>query len=173
MKADTPLWSKIAKLIGNHPERMKVVRTLLENGLAIRDSKVFLNRIEVPVMKVARVAEVDRRTVNETVRAIEANPELSRIFGKLASAGLSLKGVARDLDLGTIEILVDDPLRTGIIARASGVLSDAGISIRQALVDDPELAPEPKLVLITNRQVPGEVITKLRAIPGVVRVSLY
>jgi len=167
------MWTKIASAMADHPERMKVVRILLENGLAVRKSRIYLNNIEVPMMKVARVAEIDRRTVGETVRMIEATPELRGIFAKLASAGLSLKGVASDLGLGAIESVVDNPSRAGIIAGASRLLSEAGISIRQALVDDPELAPEPKLVLIVDRPLPGEMITKLRGVPGVVRVSLY
>jgi len=124
-------------------------------------------------MKVARAAGVDRRTGGETVRVIETNPEIKQIFAKLESAGLSLRGVADDLGLGAIEIVVDDPSRAGILAGASRLLSEAGISIRQALVDDPELAPEPKLVLITAQPVPGELIPRLREIPGVVKLSLY
>jgi len=167
------LWSKVASVVAGYPERLKVVKTLLENGLAVRQSRIYLNHIELPVMKVARAAGVDRRTVGETVRVIETNPEIKQIFAKLESAGLSLRGVADDLGLGAIEIVVDDPSRAGILAGASRLLSEAGISIRQALVDDPELAPEPKLVLITARPVPGELIPRLREIPGVVKLSLY
>ena len=167
------MWNKIAGVMSSHPERVKVVKVLLENGLAVRNSGIYLNDIEIPVMKVARVAGVDRRTVNETAKTIKANPELRAIFANLRSAGLSLKGVAGSLGLGTVEIVVDDPFRSGIIAGAARLLSEAGISIRQALVDDPELAPEPKLVLIGDRPVPGELVTKLRGIPGVVKVSLY
>lgn len=167
------MWNKVATIVAGYPERLKVVKTLLENGLAVRGSRIYLNQIELPVMKVARAAGVDRRTVGETVRIIEANPEIRQIFAKLESAGLSLRGVADDLGLGAIEIVVDNPSRAGILAGASRLLSEAGISIRQALVDDPELTPEPKLVLITARRVPGELIPRLRDITGVVKVSLY
>ncbi len=167
------LWNKIVTTMASHTERLKVVRTLLENGLAVRRSRIYLNEIEVPVVKVARVARVDRRTVGETIKSIESNPELKSLFEKLGSAGVSLRGVAHDLGLGTVEILVENPSKPGIIAGASSLLSPAGISIRQALVDDPDLVPEPKLVLIGDRPVPGDLVTKLREIPGVVRVSLY
>jgi uncharacterized protein len=167
------LWNKIVTTMASHPERLKVVRTLLESGLAIRRSRIYLNDIEVPVVKIARVARVDRRTVGETIKSIESNPELKSIFEKLGSAGISLKGVAHDLGLGTIEILVENPAKPGIIAGASSLLSEAGISIRQALVDDPDLVPEPKLVLIADRPVPGNLVTRMREIPGVVRVALY
>ena len=159
--------------MANHSERLKVVRTLLENGLAVRRSRIYLNDIEVPVVKIARAAKVDRRTVGETIKSIESNAELKPLFAKLGSAGISLKGVAHDLGLGTVEIIVENPSKPGILAGASSLLSGAGISIRQALVDDPDLVPEPKLVLIGDRPVPGDLVTKLRAITGVVRVSLY
>lgn len=159
--------------MGAHPERLKVVRTLLENGLAIRNGEVYLNEIEIPTLKVARVAGVDRRTVGETIRMIESNKELKTLFSKLQSAGLSLRGVAKELGLGVVEIVADDPKRPGILAGASKLLSGAGISIRQALVDDPELAPEPKLVLIGERPVPGELIPELLKIAGVSKVSIY
>ena len=159
--------------MADHSERLMVVRTLLENGLAIRRSRIYLNEIEVPVLKIARVARVDRRTVGEAIKSIELNPELKSLFAKLGSAGISLKGVAHDLGLGIVEILVENPSKPGILAGASGLLSGAGISIRQALVDDPDLVPEPKLVLIADRPVPGDLVTKLREINGVVRVSLY
>lgn len=127
----------------------------------------------MPVLKLARVARVDRRTVGETIKSIESNPELKHLFEKLGSAGISLRWVAHDLGLGTVEIAVENPSKTGILADATSLLSSAKISIRQALVDDPDLVPEPKLVLIADRPVPGDLVTRLREIPGVVRVSLY
>lgn len=156
-----------------HPERLKVVQTLLSNGLAVRDSRIFLNRIEIPTVKVARVAQVDRRTVTETIRMIERSAELKPVFAKFEAAGLSLKGVAGYLGLGVVEIVAGDPHKAGIIAGASRLMLEAGVSIRQALVDDPELAPDPKLVLIGDRPVPGELIPKLLKIDGVVKVSVY
>ena len=47
------------------------------------------------------------------------------------------------------------------------------ISIRQALVDDPELSPEPKLVLIAEKKIPGELIPEFLRIKGVEKVSVY
>src|SRR5438094_9129381 len=135
--------NNLAPILAGYLDTLNVVKTLLENGLAVRGSRIYLNQIELPVMKVARAAGVDRRTVGETVRIIEANPEVRQIFAKLESAGPSLRGVADDLGLGAIEIVVDNASRAGIVAGASRLLSEAGIGIRQALVDDSELARGP------------------------------
>jgi len=167
------MWSKIQAMMEGHPERLRVVRILLENGLRLRGNEVYLNDIEVPIVRIAKSAGVDRRTVDETIRMVETNPELRSLFANLRSAGLSLKGVAKQLGLGVVEITVEDPHKPGIIAGASLLFSQLGISIRQALVDDPELTPEPRLILIGDKAIPGEIIPKLLKINGVTRVSVY
>lgn len=40
------------------------------------------------------------------------------------------------------------------------------MSIRQAIVDDPELSPEPKLSLIVEKKIPGELIPELLNVKG-------
>ena len=167
------MWSKIRSMMEGYPKRLRVVRILIENGLGLRENEVYLNDIEVPVVRIAKSAGVDRRTVDETIRMVETNLELRSLFSNLRSAGLSLRGVAKQLGLGVVEIVVEDPHQPGIIAVASQLFSEMGVSIRQALVDDPELSPEPKLVLIGDRPVPGEIIPRLLKIPGVTKVSVY
>lgn len=48
----------------------------------------------------------------------------------------------------------------GILAKSALILAENSISIRQAIVDDPELSPEPKLTLIAERKIPGELISE-------------
>ena len=167
------MWERIRRVMESHSERLKVVRVCLENGLAIRDDRIYLNQIEMPTARVARAAGVDRRTVSQTIGMVNSQPDLRRIFENLQSAGLSLRGVAKQLGLGVVEITAQDPKMVGILASASKLLADAGISIRQALVDDPELVPEPKLTLIGDRSVPGVLIPEMLRIAGVSKVSLY
>ena len=168
------MWNKIQQLLGpRHPERLKVARLCIENGLAIRDDGIYLNQIEIPTARVARAAGVDRRTVVETVKMIQSDRGLQAIFGRLQSAGLSLKGIAKQLGLGVVEITASDPKNVGILAGASKLLADAGISVRQAIVDDPELSPDPKLTLIEDTNVPGNLIPEMLRIKGVARVSVY
>ncbi|MEK6919870.1 MAG: amino acid-binding protein [Thermoproteota archaeon] len=167
------MWERIRSTLESYPERLRVARTILENGLCIHDDRVFLNQIEIPTAKIARAAGVDRRTVAETVRMVNTDSQLRTIFSQLESAGPSLRGIAKQLGLGVVEITADDPKKVGILAGAAGLLAEAGISIRQALVDDPDLDPDPKLVLITGRTVPGTIIPELLKIDGVVKVSVY
>ena len=166
------MWEKIRALFQGHPERLRVAEFLLRNGLSIRDDKICINKIDVPILKVARVAGVDRRTVNETIRAINANKEIKIVYTNLESAGPSLRAAAKQLGLGVLEITADDPARVGILANTSKVLADEGISIRQAIVDDPELNPYPRLTLIGDRTIPGKSIPLILKVPGVTKVSV-
>lgn len=167
------MWEAIRRSLGDYPERLKVARTLLENGLCIKSQRVLLGTIEIPNAKIARAIGVDRRTVSETLRMVSQDPKLLAIFSNLEPAGPSLKGIAKNLGLGVVEITAEDPNKVGILASATRLLAEAGISIRQALVDDPELDPDPKLVLIGEKAVPGELIPEILKIKGVARVSVY
>jgi len=167
------MWNNIKKHLDKYPERLKVARVLVENGLSVRSGKIYLNDIEVPPVRVARVAGVDRRTVNETIATIQNIQELRLIFESLRSAGHSLKEVARHLNFGVVEITPVDAKIPGILANAAMILAKNGLSIRQAIVDDPELSPEPKLTLIAERKIPGELIPEFLKIKGVAKVSVY
>lgn len=167
------MWSSIKKDLEGYPERLKVARILVENGLSVRNGRIYLNEIEVPPIRIARVAGVDRRTVNETLTAINACNELRLMFEGLRSAGHSLKEVAKNLDLGVLEITPIDAKTPGILANCAMILATYGLSIRQAIVDDPELAPEPKLALIVEKKIPGELIQKFLNVKGVAKVAVY
>jgi uncharacterized protein len=167
------MWRNITKDLQEYPERLKVARVLVENGLSVKNGKIYLNQIEIPPVRIARVAQVDRRTVNETLNTIKSTPELKLIFEEIRPAGHSLKEIAKHINLGVLEITVDDPRASGILANSSAILNRAGLSIRQAIVDDPELSPEPKLTLIVEKKIPGELIPEILKIPGVAKVSVY
>ncbi|MBX5321562.1 MAG: amino acid-binding protein [Candidatus Bathyarchaeota archaeon] len=167
------MWNTIKKHLENYPERLKVARILVENGLSIKNSKIYLNEIEIPVIRIARVAGVDKRTVNETIKTIKANRELRQIFEGLRSAGHSLKEIAKHLELGVVEITPVDARIPGILANSAMILAKNGLSIRQAIVDDPELSPEPKLTLIVEKKIPGELIPEFLKVKGVAKVSVY
>jgi predicted regulator of amino acid metabolism with ACT domain len=167
------MWNTIRKHFYEYPERLKVARVLVENGLTVKNQKIYLNQIEIPPVRIARVACVDRRTVNETVGTIESNRELRLIFEEIRPAGHSLKEIAKHLNLGVVEITPVDAKAHGILANSAMLLTKGGLSIRQAIVDDPELSPEPKLTLIVERKIPGQLISELLKIEGVAKVSVY
>ncbi|HEX9261234.1 MAG TPA: amino acid-binding protein [Candidatus Bathyarchaeia archaeon] len=167
------MWNKIKQYFEGHPERLSVVRVLVENGLTAKKGEIFLNKIEIPPVRIARVAGVDRRTVNETLNVIESIPELKMIFEEIRPAGHSLKEIAKHLNLGVVEIVPVDAKIPGILANSAMVLTKGGLGIRQAIVDDPELSPEPKLALIVDKKIPGELIPELLRVKGVAKVVVW
>jgi len=167
------MWNNIKTQLQQYPERLKVARVLIENGLSIQDNKIHLNQIEIPPVRIARAAGVDRRTVNETLNTIKASPELKLIFEEIRPAGHSLKEIAKHINLGVLEITPVNAKSPGILSNAAMILNRAGLSIRQAIVDDPELSPEPKLTLIVEKKIPGELIPEILKIPGIAKVSVY
>ena len=98
------MWNQIKSQLQEYPERLKVARVLIENGLSIKDDKICLNQIEIPPVRIARVAGVDRRTVTETVNTIQSNSELKMLFEEIRPAGHSLKEIAKHINLGVLEI---------------------------------------------------------------------
>lgn len=83
-----------------------------------------------------------------------------------------LKNVASDLRFGVVEIEARAGT-PGILAKATQLIAHEDISIRQAHAGDPELEEHPKLTIITEKPVKGEIIQEFLDIPGVKRVSIY
>jgi predicted regulator of amino acid metabolism with ACT domain len=61
----------------------------------------------------------------------------------------------------------------GIVAKAASLIAQENIAIRQAVADDPDLTPEPKLTLVVEREPTGTILQKLLKIPGVIKISTY
>lgn len=152
---------------------MKIAKTIMELGLHIgEDEAVYCGPIEIPVMKIAKACGVDRRVVNATVKMVLEHPELRKVFTNIQSAGPSFRDVAKHFGFGII-VITANPKTVGIVAKATALIANARISIRQVLAEDPELYPEPKLTIITEKPVPGKLIPEFLRIPGVKGVSVY
>lgn len=85
--------------------------------------------------------------------------------------GIHARDVAKYLGYGVVEIRAQ-PDAPGIIAEAATLLSRAGISIRQILAEDAEIYPDPKLIMITDHPIPGDLINQFLHIPTVQQVTI-
>jgi uncharacterized protein len=172
MYVEVQMWRQISHRLDEFPGRLKVARALVELGLSVKEGKIYCGYIEQSELKMARAIGVDRRTVRETAELIEADPMLQPVFKGLKPAGPFLPNVARYLGYRVIEIYAN-PNAVGIVTEASSLISQEGISIRQAVADDPDLIPEPKLTLVVEREPSGDAIQKMLKIPGVTKVATY
>jgi predicted regulator of amino acid metabolism with ACT domain len=150
-----------------------VARKIIELGLRVGENgKIYCGDVEINDVALARGANVDRRSIRATVDVIMDDPELAAIFGNIFPAGALLKNVASDLGFGVVEIEAQAGT-PGILATATHLISEQNISIRQAHAGDPELEEHPKLTIITEKPVKGEMFNKFLKIPGIKKVSIY
>jgi predicted regulator of amino acid metabolism with ACT domain len=166
------MWKKISVYFNQFPKRKKLAQKLLEYGLKIKGNKIYCKEIELSDSKIGRAFQVDRRIITSTIEMINETKELKRLFSRLEPT-CHLKNVAPAMKWGVIEIIPDDPSQPGILSQVANVVADAKISIRQAIVDDFEITDEPRLFIVTEKQLPGSIIPKIRDINGVKAVVIY
>ncbi len=167
------MWRQIAERLRDFPARLKVVRLMIEYGIGLReDGRIVVGPIEIPDTSLARAAGVDRRVVKRTVEQLLQDPSLRKIFTGLKPAGAFLAPIAKELGYSVLEIRAD-PRAPGILAAAAQAAAEHGISVRQAVAEDPELFPEPKLTLVLERPLPGDALHKLLRLPHVRSVTTY
>ena len=166
------MWKAISEYFQSFPSQAKVARLLLRTGMSVRDKRIYSGDVIIADTAVARAAGVDRRVVRSSVETISTDKQLSRFFSKLLPTN-NFKDVASVMGWSAIEIVSDDAGQPGILAAVSTTISEAGISIRQAIVDDPETSEEPRIFIITESTVPPELLPKLRATKGVKSLTIF
>ncbi|MEM4780145.1 MAG: amino acid-binding protein [Halalkalicoccus sp.] len=154
------------------PSQQAVIRLLLERGFSVNDEgRVVSGTIEIPNTQVAREIDVDRRVVDSTTDAILADEELRLVFQNISQIP-SLMDLAPVLDLSTLTVSVTDAGREGIVAAVTGLLAENGISIRQTVSEDPEFTDEPRLYIVTDEPIPGDLLNELRELPFVRKLEI-
>jgi hypothetical protein len=166
------MWSEIIGKFKGMPSQEKVIRLLLERGLQVSpEGHVVSGRIVVPHTQIAREAGVDRRVVDATTEMILQDDVLRRVFQNIRSIA-SLREVAPLLGLGVIIITPDNAQNVGIIHDVTGVVQRYGLSIRQCVTDDPYFSDDPRMTLITNDPIPGELVSDLKKLRQVKSVTI-
>ncbi|MGZ0747026.1 amino acid-binding protein [Haloparvum sp. AD34] len=156
------MFDEIMEKFEGSPSQQAVIRLLLERGFSVNeDGRVVSGGIEIPYTGIARELDVDRRVVDSTTDAILEDPELRRIFRNI-SAIPSLMDLAPVLDLTVLTVEVAEADDSGIVAEVTGLIADHDISIRQVISEDPEFTDDPKLYVITDEAVPGDLLVEIR-----------
>ena len=154
------------------PSQQRVIRLLLERGFSVNDEgRVVSGGIEIADTGIAREVGVDRRVVDATTDAILTDDDLRPIFQNI-SAIPSLMDLAPVLDLTVLTVAVQNAEEPGIVAAVTAAIADRDISIRQTITEDPEFTDEPVLYVITDGELPGDLINEIRAMEFVRRIEL-
>ena len=165
------MFDEIMEKFEGSPSQQAVIRLLLKRGFSVNEAgRVVSGGIEIPFTEIAREIDVDRRVVDSTTDAIRDDPELQRIFANIGAIP-SLRDLAPVLDLTVLTVEVAAADESGIVAEVTARIADAGISIRQVISEDPEFTDEPKLYIITDASIPGEVLVAIRELPFVRRIE--
>ena len=167
------MWQTLIKKFEKYPAQIKVLKLLFERGFQVNEEgKVTSGSIEIAHTQLAKEAGVDRRVVDATTKTIVSDELLSTIFRNVHSIPF-LRDVAPSLGLGVIIIIPEDAAHVGILAEVAGLIAKNNVSIRQAVSDDPYLTDNPRLTIITDRKVPGDLVDKILSLPSVRGVSIY
>jgi predicted regulator of amino acid metabolism with ACT domain len=167
------MWSQIKEFFKELPAQQRVAQLLFERGFQVReDGKVVSGGIEIPHTQIAKEVGVERRAVDSTVQTILLKSELTRIYTNLRQV-CSLQEVAREFDLSVIVFVPENASQKGIIADVTKIVSESGLSIRQALAEDPSTSEHPKLTLILEGDIPSELIGEIRRLAGTRSITVY
>lgn len=154
------------------PSQQAVIRLLLERGFSVNEEgRVVSGGIEIPDTGIAREVGVDRRVVDATTDAILADNELRPIFENISSIP-SLMDLAPVLDLTVLTVTVIDETQPGIVADITTRIADHGVTIRQIVSEDPEFTQSPKLYVVVDEELPGELINEIRGVDFVRKIQL-
>jgi len=167
------MWREVVEGFEGLPSQKKVVELLLERGFQVSpEGKVASGGIEIPHTQIANEVGVDRRVVDMTVKRILNVPELQKIFENMRSIAF-LADVAPLLGLSVIIIYPEDAKEKGILGEVASVIAKQDISIRQAVSDDPYIVDDPKLTIITDKNIPGELIEEIGRLKRVKGVQIH
>lgn len=148
------------------PSQEKVARLLLEQGVRVENAKAYCGSIELGDSAVGRACGVDRRVVRSTLEKISSTPDLDVKFTKLRST-LSMEELAPEIGCSSIVITPTDSTMPGILADVMEVLYRAGVSVRQATVNDMGDMDRAVLTVVVHGRIPSEIIPQLRSCRGV------
>ncbi|MCL2148810.1 MAG: regulator of amino acid metabolism, contains ACT domain protein [Methanomassiliicoccaceae archaeon] len=162
---------RVKQEFSKSPSQEKVAMMLLRHGIRVEKGVAYCGGIEQSDAALARAAGVDRRVVRSTLDRISEDPELDRLFSKLRSM-LLLADVAPEIGCTTLEIVPTDATMPGIVAAVTDVVFRGGLSVRQAVVDDPGIRADSHLIVVVDGELPARLLPAIKGCRGVSSVIL-
>ena len=166
------MWARFRSSFKGFPAQEKVAQLMVVYGLRVHEGRVYCGEVKVSDTSMARAAGVDRRVVTATVRTIERTPDLKAFFDRLRPV-CHLGDVAPLMNWGAIEIVPTQASKPGILAAVASIIAEAGISVRQVIIDDPEIIDEPHGFIVTETPVPERLLPRIKQVDGVKSVVLH
>lgn len=167
------MWGEIERSFKGYPAQKKVAKYLLKIGFRVgKHKKVMCDNIEIAHTQIGKEVGVDRRVVDAAVGRILGDKKLMKIYANLESAAF-LRGAAPAMGLGVVVISVKNASKPGVIGAITSTIANHGISIRQAVADDPYLSEKPVFTVITDSKIKGDLFEDLKNLDGVKKITVY
>lgn len=157
---------RIREQFNRYPSQAKVADIMLRYGICCVNGKAFCGDVEIADSALSRAAGVDRRVVRSVLERMSGDPDLNRIFSELRPI-LMLDGIASEIGCSVLEIVPIDAKMPGILTEVTFVIYRAGLSVRQAVVNDSGDRKDSRLIIVVDGQIPSEIIPALRECRGV------
>lgn len=161
----------IVRAFKGYPSQEKVVQELLRSGISVRNGIAYCNDIKVSDTAIGVACGVDHRVVRSTLDRINADPRLNSTFSKLSCIAL-YADIAQDIGCTALDIEPDNCRAPGILADITRVISDKGLSVRQAVVANRYNGEDQHLLIVLDGHMPSELIYMIRNCRGVRTVTL-
>lgn len=144
---------------------------MLRHGISVKDGKAYCGSIEQSDVAIARAAEVDHRVVRSAINRINSTPELYEVFSK-AKSMLLMSDMAPEIGCSTIEIIPIDASKPGILADVTSVIYKQGLTVRQAVIEDPGNRMDSHLIVVVDGKIPAYIIPMVKSCNGVAGVII-
>jgi predicted regulator of amino acid metabolism with ACT domain len=165
------MWELISGDFSRVPSQAIVAKYMLDIGIRIDGTRLYVDRVAISYNQLAKAVGKDKQIVSATVKTINSNKKLYGIYSKLHPS-CNLKDVAKEMGWDVLELALSDPAKPGVLGEIASTIGTTGISIRQAIGEDPTYSTG-LLYIITETPLPGDLLKKIRAIDGVVKISLH
>ncbi|HDH44365.1 MAG TPA: regulator of amino acid metabolism, contains ACT domain protein [Thermococcus sp.] len=155
----------------NFPARRKVAEFLFENGLSVKNGKIYLRNVEVPISELSRVIGVNRKIIYHTIDYIENTYPLRMIFERLNPLP-SLINVAPIMGWEVLEIELEKDEYSHALSELLRYLYENGVLIMEIFSRNLR-QEDAKAYIVIDGTLPVEVFIKIKDIPGFRKLVLH
>lgn len=155
----------------NFPARRKVAEFLFENGLSVRNSKIYLRNVEVPISELSRIIGVNRKIIYHTIEYIEKTYPLKMIFEKLNPLP-SLITMAPIMGWEVLEIELEKADYSFALSELLRYLHESNVPIMEIFSRNLR-QEDAKAYIVIDGTLPVDVFVKIKDIPGFKKLVLH
>lgn len=154
----------------NYPARKKVAEAMFQYGLSVKEGKIYLGEMEVPISVVARFSNVNRKIVYHTIDYIQGEYPLKSIFSRIMPC-VSLHELAPMMGWEVLELRLPEGMFGCVLKDVLEVLAGDTCCIRQ-LTGSEYIGQQGIVRIIVEGSIPIPAIDKVRHMEEIEEITL-